>query len=63
MTTLIRRKSPTESATLYKVGTVKVGNDGNKWKVSLTSNGVQRWKLFRKNLTRKISKRQTRRKK
>ena len=25
------RKGPEQSATLYKVGTVKKGNDGNKW--------------------------------
>ena len=25
------RKSPTQSATLYKVGTKKKGNDGNTW--------------------------------
>lgn len=42
------RPSPTESATLYKVGTVKTGNDGNKWIISESSNGVKRWKLYRK---------------
>ena len=25
------RPSPTQSATLYKIGTIKTGNDGNKW--------------------------------
>ena len=25
------RKSPTQSATLYKVGTKKIGNDDNMW--------------------------------
>jgi len=44
------RQSPSESATLFKVGTKKIGNDGNRWIVSEIKNGVQRWKLFR-NLT------------
>jgi hypothetical protein len=42
------RKSPTESATLYKIGTKKKGNDGNTWITIELSNGVKRWKLFKK---------------
>ena len=42
------RPSPTESATLYKIGTIKIGNDGNKWIISESSNGVKRWKLYKK---------------
>jgi hypothetical protein len=42
------RKSPLQSATLFKIGTKKEGNDGNKWIVVKTSNNVKRWKLFRK---------------
>jgi len=38
-----KRKSPEKSATLYKVGTTKRGNDGNLWVVKKTSNGVKRW--------------------
>lgn len=41
------RKSPDDSATLYKPGTIKTGNDGKKWIVAVidTKNGpVQRWK-------------------
>jgi hypothetical protein len=26
------RKGPSESATQFSVGTIKKGNDGNKWK-------------------------------
>ena len=37
------RKSPTESATLFKVGTRKKGNDGNMWEVKTTKTGVKRW--------------------
>ena len=37
------RKSPEESATLFTVGTTRVGNDGNKWTIKKASNGVQRW--------------------
>lgn len=48
------RPSPTESATLYKVGTIKTGNDGNKWIISESSNGVKRWKLYRKVGSKKV---------
>jgi len=38
------RPSPSESATLFKIGTIKKGNDGNLWIISEASNGVKRWK-------------------
>jgi len=38
------RPSPTESATLFQVGTTKIGNDGNKWKIVTDKNGKPRWK-------------------
>ncbi len=38
------RKSPTESATLFNVGTRKTGNDGNTWEVVTNKNGTKRWK-------------------
>lgn len=37
------RPSPAVSATEYSVGTVKKGNDGNKYVVIRTSNGNKRW--------------------
>jgi hypothetical protein len=37
------RKAPTASATLFKRGTVKKGNDGNKWSIVVDTRGVQRW--------------------
>ncbi len=37
------RKSPTESATIFEVGTKKQGNDGNLWVVKLSGNGIKRW--------------------
>lgn len=37
------RPSPTESATLNAVGTIKKGNDGNNWEVKESSTGVKRW--------------------
>lgn len=37
------RPSPSESATLFSTGRIKVGNDGNLWKVTETKNGVKRW--------------------
>jgi len=38
------RPSPSSSATLYEVGVVKKGNDGNKWAIVKDKNGVKRWK-------------------
>lgn len=42
------RKSPSQSATLYKEGTKKKGNDGNTWIISINKNGVKRWTLYKK---------------
>lgn len=39
-----KRPSPSESATLFKIGTIKKGNDGNSWIISETANGIRRWK-------------------
>jgi len=41
------RKSPTQSATLYKLGTIKTGNDGNKWIIVKNKNNVKRWRLYK----------------
>jgi predicted transcriptional regulator len=41
--TVAVRPSPTESATLNPVGTIKEGNDGNNWEVKESSKGVKRW--------------------
>ena len=37
------RPSPTQSATLFKVNTVKIGNDGYKYIVQLSKNGIKKW--------------------
>jgi hypothetical protein len=37
------RKGPSESATLFRVNTKKIGNDDNLWIVTKTINGVKRW--------------------
>lgn len=37
------RKAPSQSATLFKKGTIKKGNDGNKWVIVTNTRGVQRW--------------------
>ena len=37
------RPSPSESATTFKVGTKKKGNDGNMWIIVENKNGVRRW--------------------
>ena len=49
----MKRKSPSESATKFKVGKKMRGNDGNIWIIVKTSNGVQRWKLHNKSKTKK----------
>jgi hypothetical protein len=38
------RQSPSESATLYSVGKIKKGNDGNMYEVVINKNKVKRWK-------------------
>ena len=48
------RKAPSESATKYKVGTRKLGNDGNMWIIKKSSNGIQRWSKIKNNSTKKI---------
>ena len=50
------RKAPTASATLFKRGTVKKGNDGNKWMIVTNMRGIHRWQKIdtaRKNRTMK----------
>ena len=37
------RPSPSDSATIFKVGTKKKGNDGNMWIIKKNKNGVNRW--------------------
>lgn len=37
------RPSPSESATSVPVGTIRFGNDGNEYRVTVTKNGVKRW--------------------
>ena len=37
------RKAPSQSATLFKKGTIKKGNDGNRWTIVTNVRGVQRW--------------------
>lgn len=37
------RKGPSESATLFKVGTKKKGNDGNMWIIVENIKGIKRW--------------------
>jgi len=43
MTARAHRQSPSSSATLFPVGTIRTGNDGNKWRVESNKNGVRRW--------------------
>ena len=45
------RKAPTASATLFKRGTIKKGNDGNKWAIVVDRRGVKRWQHTKKKPT------------
>lgn len=45
--TKIIRPSPSNSATLYKVGYKKKGNDGNMYEVIETKNKIKRWKKLK----------------
>ena len=45
------RKAPAASATLFKPGTTKTGNDGNKWAIVVDRRGVKRWQLNKKPTT------------
>jgi hypothetical protein len=50
------RKAPSKSATLFESGTVKKGNDGNKWVIVTNKRGIHRWQkvVGSKNATKKI---------
>lgn len=37
------RKSPSRSATVYPVGFMMTGNDGNLWRISQGKRGIKRW--------------------
>ena len=41
------RPSPTNSATIFPAGTIKVGNDGKDWEVGVDKKGVKRWKKLK----------------
>ena len=60
---MTNRKAPSQSATKFKKGTKKRGNDGNMWIIDTTSSGIQRWKkinvLKKKNSTKKMKKTKT----
>ena len=43
------RKGPSKSATLFKEGIVKKGNDGNKWIIVTNKLGVRRWQKMGSN--------------
>ena len=43
LTNKVLRPSPSASATLFKVGTRKKGNDKGLWVVKITKSGVKRW--------------------
>lgn len=40
------RLSPKDSATLYKKGDKKKGEDGNMWIITITKSGIKRWSKY-----------------
>lgn len=50
------RQGPTESATLFSEGTVKIGNDGNMWIIIVTDAGVHRWSRVKKQTSKSNNK-------
>lgn len=56
------RPSPSVSATIFKIGTIKKGNDGNMWVIKENANGVKRWtKQTSKQTAKQTSKRNSKR--
>ena len=53
------RKAPSASATLFKRGTIKRGNDGNQWRIVADSRGVQRWQKVLSRDSKHIAKNKT----
>jgi hypothetical protein len=49
------RQGPTESATIFPVGTIKRGNDGNNWIIIQTKNS-KRWSKLNNNTLQKTKK-------
>lgn len=50
------RKAPSKSATLFKIGTIKRGNDGNNWIIVTNNNGVHRWQKVTKKANHTVKK-------
>jgi hypothetical protein len=50
MPSITTRKAPLASATLFTIGTIKKGNDGNEWIIVTDKLGTHRWQ---KNITAK----------
>lgn len=48
-----KRIAPTVSATLFKKGTVKKGNDGKKWMIVTNKHGVKRWQKMNTSVSSK----------
>jgi DNA ligase-1 len=59
MTNKNSRPSPSESATLFSIGTKKIGNDNFMYKVILTSNNIKRWVKDKENNSKKSTKKRS----
>ena len=45
----VKRKGPTDSATIFDIGTTKIGNDKNMWMIVKNKNGVKKWQRIKQN--------------
>jgi hypothetical protein len=45
----VKRKGPNDSATIFDVGTTKIGNDKNMWIIVKNKNGVKKWQRIKQN--------------
>ena len=43
----IKRKGPSDSATIFDVGTTKIGNDNHMWTIVKNKNGVKKWQRIK----------------
>ena len=45
----VKRKGPTESATIFNIGTTKLGNDKHMWIIVKNKNGTKKWQRIKQN--------------
>lgn len=43
----VKRKGPSDSATIFDIGTTKIGNDNHMWTIVKNKNGVKKWQRIK----------------